>query len=267
MRRYWLEPSAFEANAFGAGPANPESMIGTRVRIDGDALHHIRDVCRQSIGDKFEVLIEGSAFFVEVVEEKKREMIAVIRERREIAELPYPRIRVALAIPRLNVFEGVLEKLVEMGVESLQPLFSDNSFLRTSTEMWEGKASRFQKIIQSATQQCGRGEKMRLEPARKLSDFLGSLQAEINPSGAAAGLFAYEIGKVPVRDLASQIARKSPRVVWVFIGGEGGFSQDEARAFEAQGFESATLGRQVLRVETACVALVSVLKYELNLMR
>lgn len=262
MRRYWLEPDAFAADL-----AKPDEMIGTSVRIEGDSLHHIRDVCRQTVGDKFEVLIDGSAFLVEVVGEKKREMNAMIRERREIEALPYPRIRVAIAIPRFNVLEGVLEKLVEMGVETVQPLFSDNSFIRTATDTWEAKEARFQKIIQGATQQCGRGEKMRLEPARKLSDFLAGLQKEINQSGETAGLFAYEIGNVPIRDLAGQIAQKSPRSVWIFVGGEGGFSQDEARAFEAHGFASATLGRQVLRVETACVALVSVLKYELNLMR
>lgn len=264
MRRYWLEQDAFAGNL-----SRPDSMVGTEVLIEGDSLHHIRDVCRQTVGDHFEVLIEGSAFLVEVVGEKKRELMAMIREVRQIEALPTPRIRVALAIPRFNVLEGVLEKLVEMGVETVQPLFSDNSFIRTATDTWEAKESRFQKIIQSATQQCGRGEKMRLTPPKKLNDFLSELKAEINHNGRVQGLFAYEIGTVPVRELVASIASAEPKPegVWVFIGGEGGFSQAEAKMFESSGFRSATLGRQVLRVETACVALVSILKYELDLMR
>ncbi len=242
-------------------------MIGTEVRIEGDSLHHIRDVCRQTIGDHFEVLIDGSAFFVEVVSEKKRELTAVIREVRAIDPLPTPRVRVALAIPRFNVLESVLEKLVEMGVETVQPLFSDNSFIRTATETWSAKEPRFQKIIQSATQQCGRGEKMHLAPATRLNEFLAHLTTEINQGDKVAGLFAYEIGTEPVRDLVTAISKQKPDGVWIFVGGEGGFSQAEVRAFEMCGFKSATLGRQVLRVETACVALVSILKYELGLMR
>lgn len=262
MRRYWLEREAFRGD-----PSRPDSMVGTEVLIEGDSLHHIRDVCRQTTGDHFEVLFEGAAFLVEVVAEKKRELLAIVREVRTIEPLPFPRVRVALAIPRFNVLESVLEKLVEMGVETVQPLFSDNSFIRTATETWEAKESRFNKIIQSATQQCGRGEKMQLKPAIKLAAFLETLQAEINQKGETAGLFAYEIGKTPIRELVTSISRKSPRAVWIFVGGEGGFSPAEARTFEACGFQSATLGRQVLRVETACVALVSVLKYELDLMR
>jgi 16S rRNA (uracil1498-N3)-methyltransferase len=262
MRRYWLEKEAFRGDL-----NNPSAMIGTDVLIEDDSLHHIRDVCRQTVGDHFEVLIDGSAFLVEVVGEKKRELKAMIREVRQIEALPTPRLRVALAIPRFNVLESVLEKLVEMGVETVQPLFSDNSFIRTATDTWEAKEPRFQKIIQSATQQCGRGEKMRLAPARRLNDFLSELTAEINQNGRVAGLFAYEIGTSPVRDLVASISKKEPEAVWVFVGGEGGFSQAEVKTFEASGFKSATLGRQVLRVETACVALVSILKYELDLMR
>jgi 16S rRNA (uracil1498-N3)-methyltransferase len=220
-------------------------------------------------------LYDGAAFLVEVVSEKKRELNAVIREVRTIEPLPYPRIRVALAIPRFNVLEGVLEKLVEMGVESVQPLYSDNSFIKTATDTWASKESRFEKIIQSATQQCGRGEKMRLETPQKLADFLGALaqttdpnvDGGINQNGGVAGLFAYEIGKVPIRDLGVAMSAKRPKAVWIFVGGEGGFSREEAAAFERAGLSPATLGRQVLRVETACVALVSVLKYELDLMR
>ncbi len=264
MRRYWLERESFVTDVV---KTNAEAMVGTTVRIEGDSLHHIRDVCRQTVGDHFEVLYDGAAFLVEVVGEKKRELSAIIREVRTIEPLPFPRVRVALAIPRFNVLEGVLEKLVEMGVESVQPLFSDNSFIRTATDTWGAKETRFEKIIQSATQQCGRGEKMRLESPQKLTDFLGALKTEINQNGQAAGLFAYEIGKVPIRDLGQAIRAQAPRVVWIFVGGEGGFSREEAAAFEVAGLKPATLGRQVLRVETACVALVSVLKYELDLMR
>ena len=257
MRRYWIESEDFDGRE-----------IGNHVRLTGDTLHHIRDVCRQDVGDRFEVFDDGRAFLVEVTSSSKREMVASIREVREIEPLPYPRVRLAMAIPRFNVFEAVLEKMVEMGVEEIQPLFSDNSFLKTDSEAWRGKEARFQKIIQSATQQCGRGEKMRLMPAKKLSEFVRDLSSEINRGEPVSGLFAYEVGTLPIKEALRQGARNTqPKLVWAFIGGEGGFSRDEVENFATLGFSAVTLGRQVLRVETACVALVSVLKYELDLMR
>jgi 16S rRNA (uracil1498-N3)-methyltransferase len=265
MRRYWVEEESFQG-----------FHVGAEVRLTGDTLHHVRDVCRQTVGDKFEVLVNGAAYLVAVTSDSKREMEAVILEAREIEQLPFPRLRLALAIPRFNVFEGVLEKMVEMGVETVQPLFSDNSFLRTDTDAWRGKEPRFQKIIQGATQQTGRGEKMRLSPATKLTDFVQELRSQINRGESVAGLFAYEIGTLPIRQ-ALQIVlcstgpsgglKSPPSAIWIFVGGEGGFSKAEVALFGSLGFPAVTLGRQVLRVETACVTLASVLKYELDLMR
>lgn len=258
MRRYWVEEESFQG-----------FHVGAEVRLTGDTLHHVRDVCRQTVGDKFEVLVNGAAYLVEVTSNSKREMEAVILEAREIEKLPFPRLRLALAIPRFNVFEGVLEKMVEMGVETVQPLFSDNSFLRTDTDAWRGKEPRFQKIIQGATQQAGRGEKMRLSPATKLTDFVQELRSQINRGESVAGLFAYEIGTLPIRQALQAIvsAKSPPSAIWIFVGGEGGFSKAEVALFGSLGFPAVTLGRQVLRVETACVTLASVLKYELDLMR
>lgn len=255
MRRYWVEENCFQG-----------FHIGAEVLLTGDTLHHVRDVCRQTVGDKFEVLAGGAAYLVEVTSDSKRELIATILEAREIEQLPFPRIRLALAIPRFNVFETVLEKMVEMGIEEVQPLFSDNSFLRTDSEALRGKIPRFQKIIQGATQQTGRGEKMHLAEAKKLEEFLLELKSQINRGESVAGLFAYEIGTLPVRD-ALQSLKGAPQTIWIFIGGEGGFSKAEVALFASLGFPAVTLGRQVLRVETACVALTSVLKYELDLMR
>lgn len=109
-----------------------------------------------------------------------------------------------------------------------------------------------------------------LEPT-KLAPFLSDLSADANRGAQVGGLFAYEgsrdVPSLPIRQSLGLIKAKEPRAVWVFVGGEGGFSRNEVQAFTAVGLEPTTLGPQVLRVETACVALVSILKYEWDLMR
>lgn len=269
VRRYWLRADQFEGR-----------QIGDLVRIDGEELHHIRDVCRQGRGDRFEVLLDGGAHFVEIIEERKRESIARILEIRTVAPLASPQLHLVLSIPRLPVFETVLEKCVELGVASVQPVFSQQSFFRSESSAWSGKQARFQKIIKGATQQCGRGELMRLEAARPLSEVRQQLSEEINRTKDGRCLFAFEGGRhadgrsiptLPIRKAlqgwAAAAGEDGLKNVWIFVGGEGGFSFEEVEQFRELGWLPTTLGEQVLRVETACVALVAVLRFELGLMR
>jgi 16S rRNA (uracil1498-N3)-methyltransferase len=250
MRRYWIPK---------------ESIRSDDVLLTGETLHHVRDVCRLQKGSKFEVIVEGgTAFLVEIIEESKKQSRARILETRVIPPLPEPHLILAMSIPRFPVFEAVVEKAVELGVKAIQPFFSEFSFIRTQTDVWDKKIHRFEKIVQSATQQSGRGELMELRRPVSLQE-LGST---FNRLDAAAGLFAYEGEAVlSARQGLAQLQEKYPREVWIFVGGEGGFSENEVEYFQSMGLQPLTLGAQVLRVETACVALVSVIKYDLDLMR
>jgi 16S rRNA (uracil1498-N3)-methyltransferase len=250
VRRYWVEK---------------EAKDGDYVRLTGDTLHHIRDVCRMHAGSKFEVIVEGGhAHLVEIITESKKESIAKILETRVIPDLPRPHLHLVLSVPRFPVLEAVLEKAVELGVKEVHPFFSEFSFIRTQTDVWDKKVPRFEKIVQSATQQCGRGELMKISDPVGLAEILESF----NRTKGVAGLFAYEgAGTLDAKDGVERIRSKAPDDVWIFVGSEGGFSDKEVELFQSVGLSTVTLGPQVLRVETACVALISVLKYGLDLMR
>lgn len=250
MRRYWLDKS---------------SIHHDHVEITGETFHHICDVCRQKLGDQFEVLGEkNKALLVEIDQLKKKSATARIVGEREIQPLRHPHIHLYLSLPRPAVFDSVLERAVELGVASIQPFYSEFSFFREPSEAITKKQSRWQKIIMSATQQCGRSELMEIKSPVHLEKILGNF----NRNDAAMGLFAYE-GKSDREIMEFLKVHKSSAIrnIWLFVGSEGGFSQDEVNAFKAQGLEPVTLGEQVLRVETACLALVSIIKYEYDLMK
>lgn len=107
---------------------------------------------------------------------------------------------------------------------------------------------------------------MKIQPALDKKEVLALLRSKLNPTGNTLGLFAYEgEGVLGAKDyLASP---QKPEEIWVVIGGEGGFSPTEIQEFKDLGLVPVTLGEQVLRVETACIALVSILKYRFDLMR
>lgn len=248
MRRYLLPPSAIQKE---------------HVTIEGEPFHHIFDVCRQGVGSKFEVLgTSGKAHLVEVLEVGKKRASAQVISVRAIPELPRPHLILALSVPRFNVMDSVVERAVEMGVAEIRPFFSEQSFVRKRDSLPDSKLDRWRKIIVSATQQSGRGDLM---PLREPIDFK-ELLAEFNQKDAVQGLFAYE-GASPsaIKQVAQRLTENSQEV-WIFVGSEGGFSHQEVADIQDQGLAPVTLGDQVLRVETACIALVSVLKYELGLM-
>lgn len=243
------------------GPKNEP----TEVVITGDVLHHVRDVCRMQKGSKFEVIVEGgSAHLVEIISETKHESIAKIIDTRAIPEIPRPHVHLALSIPRFPVFEAVIEKAVELGVTQIHPFFSDFSFIRTQAETWDKKVPRFEKIVQSATQQSGRGDLMKIAAPVDFSKLMESF----NRTEGAKGLFAYEgDARLSAKQGIARVVGDALQEAWIFVGSEGGFSEKEVESFQSFGLTSVTLGSQVLRVETACVALVSILKYDLDLMR
>lgn len=249
MRRYWVDESKIQQD---------------KVLLTDETFHHIIDVCRQDIDSKFEILSHGQAHFVQVIEIKKRQAVCQILETRKVEALKKPHLVLALSLPKFPTMDAVIEKAVEMGVSRIQPFLSDFSFLKKKSRLPVGKEERWQKIILSATQQCGRGELMTLSPLIEFEQ----LQGAFNPQDKKLGLFAYE-GESPV-DIKAYLSAKSSQdleEIWLFVGSEGGFSPTEVQAFKSWGLEAVTLGDQVLRVETACITLAAVLKYEFELMK
>ncbi|MCC6137447.1 MAG: 16S rRNA (uracil(1498)-N(3))-methyltransferase [Bdellovibrionaceae bacterium] len=247
MRRYWIEGI---------------SETQTTVEISGDDYHHIIDVCRQAPGSRFEVLTQsGYALFVELTHVLRRSALAQVLSQRKIEELKKPYIHMALSLPKLATFEAVLEKSVELGVCKVWPFLSEYSFFKSQKKIMEEKAPRFQKIIKGATQQSGRASLMEMAPATDLDGILKAYAGTASPRG----IFAYEgEGGKPLKSVFDPTAGAVENI-WLFVGSEGGFSHAEVERFKNVNLFPVSLGHQVLRVETACVTLLGVIKYEMNL--
>ncbi len=257
MRRYWIEK---------------KMIFNDVVTFKDELFHHIFDVCRQEIGHHFEVITEDSkAYLVEVTSKEKKQAQAKIIETREIQKLLQPHIHIALSVSRYNVMDAIVEKAVEMGVFSILPFCSDFSFIRKPANLPAGKTERWQKIIVSATQQSGRGELMKIHEPIEWSEML----KRINPNSTNWCLFAYEGASVmgikehleKSREAVMKNRGLMPENLWIIVGSEGGFSEKEVSEMQQLGLHPVTLGSQVLRVETACMTLVSVLKYEFGLLK
>ncbi len=253
MRRYWIDQ---------------KKITNDGGLIDGDHFHHIIDVCRQEVGSRFELLTENhEAFLVEVKEVGKKSARFEIIEKRAIAPLPSPKIHLCLSVPRFPVFENVIEKAVELGVADISLFFSDYSFVRTKEKISHDKTERWNRIVKSSTQQSGRGDLMRIHAPVGFEQLLD----QINPKTNSLCLFAYEgdsHGQVKSHSIQETLKAQDLQKyedLFLFVGSEGGFSTQEVIFMSQNGHHPVHFGRQILRVETACVALISILKYEAGL--
>lgn len=245
LRRFWVEPDFFQQPI---------------LKIDGDLFHHIRDVCRFEIGDAFELISgDGKARFVRIDQVDKKSMVVRVESDRALATQQKPWVELVVCVPKFQTLELILEKCVELGVRRVTLAYSQYSFIRSAEKISESKKQRWDKIILSATQQSGRGDKMEIRGPLPLFE----VAEEINRRSSSMGLFLYE-GEAQ-EPLHQGLTKLGSSFEWIvpFIGSEGGFSQEEVKKMQDMGFSSLSLGDQILRVETACVALASILKYEL----
>ncbi len=249
LKRYWVEQSL---------------SVQYPIEISGDVFHHIVDVCRHQINDKMELLTTDGFAYLSVIEAvKKKSVILIPLEQRKIPELPRPHLTLNLSFPKFQTFETVLEKAVELGVTSVQPFFSEFSFVKSASKISPEKWTRWKKIVVTATQQSGRGELMLIHPPLDWTKMVQNLK--INQDQGNFCLFAYEgnegkrIGQV-LQNAQPPLSERAQ--LQLIVGSEGGFSSQEARQLVEMNIQTCSLGQQILRVETACMALLGILKYE-----
>lgn len=240
------------------------SESSRELKIEADLFHHLRDVCRFQVGDRFELLPGNqTAVLVEIQTLNKRELFVNGVSSRSLPDLPKPHITLCVSIPKLPKMDWIIEKCVELGVAQIRPFVSDYSFLRKVAEVSPNRLARWQKLMTAATQQSGRGDLMNVLDPVTLEDLL----REFNRTSGAGGLFPYEgQAQVELPDAIAQLKAQDPKLeqIWLFVGSEGGFSKDEVALFGQAGLQPVSMGEQILRVETACLALVSIIKYEVR---
>jgi 16S rRNA (uracil1498-N3)-methyltransferase len=152
----------------------------------------------------------------------------------------------AQAISSGDKMDFTLQKGVEMGVSLFQPLASERSIVKLAGERAEKRVARWQEIVLSACEQCGRNRVPEVRPIVALSDWLAQSRAE------ATRLILSPLGTARLDDIAAAPAR-----AWLMAGPEGGFSEGEEAAALTAGWTPLRLGPRVLRSETAALAAVA----------
>ncbi len=227
---------------------SPEALGGDTVVIEGEDCRHIALSLRMAVGDTVTVS-DGAGQECECrlsLITPARVEAAVLTRRTGAGELPLA-VRLYQGNPKGDKLEMIVQKAVELGASAIIPFESSRCVARVKAERAEKQTARLSRIAHEAAGQCGRA---RLPEVGAPLSFRAAL-ADAQKTCARI-LFCYE-GEQECSLQAALGEAKAAGVesVGLFVGSEGGFSPDEAAEAKAAGAISVSLGKRILRCETA----------------
>lgn len=236
----------------------PENISDKYIYItDKDDLHHIQKVLRLRAGDTVEIS-DGQKWEYEGVIEEITATEATLRitDRQSFAREPETRVTLFQGIPKAGKMDLIVQKCVELGADSIVPVFMERTVINDNGKISK-KTQRWQKISDEACKQCRRGIVPTVADAVDDCEMMNMLE------DFDLVLFPYENETDRTIKDSLRSLKKRPKTVAVVIGPEGGFSDSEAK--ELKKYECVSLGRTVLRTETAGIAALAMTMYELEL--
>lgn len=236
-------------------PGNLEETI----EIKGSDAHHLMHAMRAKAGQEF-IVVDGSSHVgrVELIAFTAETVTAKLVERlSNNTESPID-IVLAQCLPKGDKMELIAQKAVELGITAIQPLRSRNSVVRYDERKSADRQNRWQKIVNEAAKQCGRTEIPEVFPIMELTGWIEGLELD----DEHILVFCYE--NEANQSLKACLCGSMAKHVMLLIGPEGGFSLEEAEKLLSKGARSVSLGPRILRAETAAIAAMSIIQYELG---
>lgn len=235
------------------------STANKNVIITGEDVNHIKNVLRIKIGE--DILVsdgEGTDYRCTVSDIGTDEIIAnIVDITKNCAELPV-KITLFQGMPKLDKLEFIIQKAVELGVTEIVPVITKRTVVKLDDKKASKKLERYNGIAMAAGKQSGRG----IVPC--VREFMTFKQALSYAKEMDMAIIPYEEAKGI--DYSRQIIKK---IKWkstlgIFIGPEGGFANEELEAALEIGAHAITLGQRILRTETAGLAVLSIIMFELE---
>lgn len=238
----------------------PEQIQGKEILIRGGDVNHIKNVLRMKAGEELSVSngVDGREYrcaIAEFSEETVRCELRFIKE--DGVELP-SRIYLFQGLPKADKMELIVQKAVELGAYQVIPVATRRSVVRLDEKKAAAKVSRWQAVALAAAKQSRRGVIPQVCPVMSFK------QALAYAGDIPVKLIPYELADHmdKTRELIDNL--EPGQDIAVFIGPEGGFEEDEIETAKASGAVPVTLGRRILRTETAGMTVLSWLIYRLE---
>lgn len=238
---------------------SPENIYSNCIEIIGNDVNHIKNVLRMKIGEKIIVSDGRGASYCCAVSSLSddRVMADILDGQLAGAELPV-RLILFQGLPKADKMELIIQKAVELGVYEIVPVEMSRSVVKLDEKKKKNKVERWQSISESAAKQSGR-------------TVIPEVHSVVTYDEAMKLTESFDLVLVPYEcaDSVSAMKERLDNVkpdmsVAVFIGPEGGYEQAEIEKAVAAGGEIVSLGKRILRTETAAIAALSVCMFTIE---
>ena len=238
----------------------PEQIQGKTIRITGSDVNHIKNVLRMKPGEEISVSngVDGKEYRCGIESLGEYEILCTLRFiKEEGLELP-SRIYLFQCLPKSDKMELVIQKAVELGACAVIPVAAKRCVMKLDAKKEKNKLARWQQIAEAAAKQSRR----RIIP--EVTHVMSMKEAFSFAADMDVKLFPYELaeGMEQTRRLVDGV--KAGQSIAVFIGPEGGFEDSEVEEAQKAGFTPITLGKRILRTETAGFTVLAWLMYRLE---
>lgn len=230
-------------------------VSSSQLAVQGTDVNYLKNVMRLGPGDEI-VCFDGSGteYLSKIASyEKEKAILEIVTTRKPDIESPI-RITLAQGLPKGQKMDDIVRQTTELGVAEIIPVITERSIGKGD------KHERWQKIAKEAAEQSGRTSVPTISKVTKFKDFLATghwLPGSLH-------IMAWESERTAtLRSVLSELAPspETPASICVLIGPEGGFSQKEAEEAKDAGFIPVSLGKTILRTETAGPSVISMLNY------
>jgi 16S rRNA (uracil1498-N3)-methyltransferase len=231
----------------------PENIRGGTVEIKGEEYGHLARVLRMRAGEQA-VVSDGTGRDYFCVIQKINSVSAFLDIISESSGAGEPKVRIDLfqALPKSDKMDYIIQKSVELGINGIHPVITNRVVARTDTSREKFKVDRWNRIAREAAKQS---ERSVIPVVSDIISFGDAVSSAVNSSFC---VFPYENEKIrKLRD----IDFTDKNSISLFIGPEGGYDDAETELAASKGILPVTLGRRILRTETASVAVLSILMH------
>lgn len=237
----------------------PSQVQDGRICIEGSDINHMKNVLRMKTGELLEVNDGcGSLYMCEVESyEEEAAWVRIIERYEAVSELP-SKIYLFQGLPKGDKMELIIQKVVELGVYEIIPVATKRSVVKLDEKKAAKKIQRWNAIAEGGAKQSGRG----IIP--EVANVMTFGQALEKAKELDVVLIPYEKAKGMEATLQAVQSVQPGKSVGVFIGPEGGFEEEEITKAMGSGAIPVSLGKRILRTETAGLMILSVLMYHLE---
>ena len=232
---------------------------GDNAIIIGSDVKHIRDVLRYNIGDSIDICDEtGIRYITTITDFKQDEVRLKIDKVSEYTTEPSINVTLFQGLPKADKMELIIQKCTELGVSTIVPIITDRVIVKIEDKNIDKKLERWNRIALEAGKQSGRQKIPVVENPIKLKNLIENI------SKYDILLLPYECEKdVTIKSVLRSL-NKDCKNIAIMIGPEGGFSEEEIKLLDLENVKRVTLGPRILRTETAGLATLAMVLYELQ---